>query len=81
MARSRKFILSAVTFFVVFGIGGAFITLVDRQRVDELRKVTTEIGVGQAYTLQRQLDRSLSVTFALASFLRQSKEIKMDKAD
>ncbi len=75
MIRFHPLFLSAVTFFVAVAIGGAFINIAERRRSDEHRHVLKEIGAVQAHILERQLDRSLSSTFALASILRQSGRI------
>lgn len=75
MIRLHPLFLSAVTFFVAVAIGGAFINIAERRRSDERRHVLREIGAVQAHLLERQLDRSLSSTFALAAILRQSGRI------
>ncbi|MFQ5796419.1 MAG: PAS domain S-box protein [Candidatus Bipolaricaulia bacterium] len=61
---------------MALAIGGAFITLVQRRHAEEHRRMVGEIAVSQARLLERQLDRSLSSTFALASILHQSGKIK-----
>ncbi len=75
MTQLRLLILPAVAFVVVLIIGGGFIILTERRHVDDQRQALREIGVAQAHLLERQLDRSLSSTYALASFLRQSGKI------
>jgi sensor domain CHASE-containing protein len=67
--------LAAVTFVVVLAAGGAFITLAERRYADEHRHLAREMGAARAHLLERQFDRSLASTFALASILRQSGEI------
>ncbi len=79
MIRLHPSFLAAVTFFVAVAIGGAFINIAERRRSHEHRHVLKEIGAAHAHLLERQLDRSLSSTFALASILRQSGRI--DKFD
>ena len=76
MSKLRPLFVSAISFLVALAIGGAFITLVDRRHADEHRQVISEIGIAQARLLERQLDRSLSSTFALGSILRQAGRIK-----
>ena len=75
MSRVWPLFISAVVFFVVLATGGAFINLAERRRSDEHRQALREMGTAQAHLLERQLDRSLSSTFALASILRQSGRI------
>ncbi|MCH8055512.1 MAG: CHASE domain-containing protein, partial [Deltaproteobacteria bacterium] len=75
ISRLRPIILSALVFLFVLAMGGAFINLVESRRSDEKRQMLKEIGTAQAHLLERQLDRSLSSTFALASILRQSGRI------
>ena len=76
MSKLRPLFVSAISFLVALAIGGAFITLVDRRHADEHRQMISEIGIAQARLLERQLDRSLSSTFALGSILRQAGRIK-----
>lgn len=71
MTQLRLLLLSAVAFVVVLGIGGAFITLAERRHADEHRHMLREVGAAHAHIVERQLDRSLSSTYALASILRQ----------
>ena len=75
MTQLRLLFLSASAFIVVFVIGGAFIKVGEGRRADEQRQALREIGTAQAHLLERQLDRSLSSTYALASILRQSGRI------
>jgi PAS domain S-box-containing protein len=75
MIQLRALWLSAVALLVVLGIGGTLVSLLETRWAADQREVVRAIGSGQAYTLQRQLDRSLSATFALASLLRQSQRI------
>jgi signal transduction histidine kinase/sensor domain CHASE-containing protein/HPt (histidine-containing phosphotransfer) domain-containing protein len=60
---------------VALGIGGTFITLSESHRTEKLRAMVSDIGSGQAFALQRQLDRALSSTFALALHFRQNGRI------
>ena len=75
ISRFHPIFLSAVVFLFALAVGGAFINLAERRRSDEHRQALREIGTAQAHLLERQLDRSLSSTFALASILRQSGRI------
>jgi signal transduction histidine kinase/DNA-binding response OmpR family regulator/sensor domain CHASE-containing protein len=63
--------LAAVTFLVALGIGGTFISLNGSRRVEKQRAAVNAIGREHAAALQRQLDRALSSTVALASLIRQ----------
>jgi PAS domain S-box-containing protein len=75
VSQLRPLFLAAVTFVVVLAAGGAFITLAERRYADEHRHLAREMGAARAHLLERQFDRSLASTFALASILRQSGEI------
>ena len=81
MGSFRKFLLPTIVFLSALGIGAAFLIFLERDRIRELRKAINELGIGQAYTLQRQLDRSLSSTIALAALLRESNEHKLHNFD
>jgi signal transduction histidine kinase/DNA-binding response OmpR family regulator/sensor domain CHASE-containing protein len=74
-SRLRSFALAATTFLVALGIGGIFITLSESRRTEQQRAMVSDIGSGQASALQRQLDRALSSTLALASLIRQNGHI------
>jgi PAS domain S-box-containing protein len=75
MIRLRALWVSAIAFLVVLGVGYTLVSLLETRWGADQREVVRTIGGGQAYTLQRQLDRSLSATFALASVLRQGQQI------
>lgn len=75
MTQLRPILLSAVAFSVVLAAGGAFINLAERRHADAQRHVVEDIGTAHAHLLERQFDRSLSSTFALASIIRQSGRI------
>ncbi len=81
MIYFRKFLLPTIVFLFVLGIGAALLIIVEHDRIGELREAVNEVGIGQAYTLQRQLDRSLSSTVALAVLLRQDNEHKLHNFD
>jgi signal transduction histidine kinase/DNA-binding response OmpR family regulator/sensor domain CHASE-containing protein len=74
-SRPRSFALAATTFLVALAIGGIFITLSENRRTEKQRSIVSDIGSGQASALQRQLDRALSSTLALASLIRQNGHI------
>lgn len=67
--------LAVIAFLIVLGIGSAFIVLVEQQRTAEQRQVVRVMGGQYAYALQRQVDLSLSATFALASIVHQNVKI------
>jgi PAS domain S-box-containing protein len=76
MSRKRRSILlTAAIFAVTFGICIIFVFLLIQKDVTELRNQVGETGSAQAYTLQRQLDRSLSATYALAAYIHQFGDI------
>ncbi|MEE9144151.1 MAG: PAS domain-containing protein, partial [Candidatus Binatia bacterium] len=74
--RVRLLIWPVMAFLVVLTVGGVFIYLDERHHMDQHRQALREIGTAQAHSLERQLDRSLSSTFALAAIIRRSGEIK-----
>ncbi|MFQ5421380.1 MAG: CHASE domain-containing protein, partial [Anaerolineae bacterium] len=76
MKFSRNFLITALAFCVVLGISSSFIVLIRQNQQRELRAAVLEIGDAHAHTLESQLNRSLSATFALASILRQTGEIQ-----
>ncbi len=67
MTKLRPVILSSVVFFLVLGVGGSIIYLVERSYSDNQHRALREIGTARAHILEERLDRSLSSTFALAS--------------
>ncbi|MGR3303142.1 MAG: PAS domain S-box protein [Candidatus Scalindua sp.] len=70
--QGRIYILTSLVFVIVLSICGAFIYSIEHKRKVELHKTVFERGTSIGRSLERQLDRSLSATFALASILRQS---------
>ncbi len=70
LTNLRLLLLPAVAFASILIIGGSLIVRGERYHLDEQRQTLREIGVAQAHLLERQLDRSLSSTYALASILR-----------
>ncbi len=76
MKPGRKFLITALTFLVVLGISGSFVVLIRQNQQAALRAAVSEIGDSHAHSLETQLGRSLSATFALASVLRQAGEIQ-----
>ncbi|MFQ5846345.1 MAG: PAS domain S-box protein [Candidatus Methylomirabilales bacterium] len=75
MTKLHPVFLSAIAFFVVLAAGGAFTNVAERRHADAYHHMTREIGSAHAHLLERQLDRSLSSTFALASIVHQSGRI------
>jgi len=71
----KKFTLTLIVFFVTLGICAVFIYIIEQKKISSLRKTATEIGSTQAQALSRQIERSLSATYALASILRQRAKI------
>jgi GAF domain-containing protein/CheY-like chemotaxis protein/sensor domain CHASE-containing protein len=72
----RALLWSVVACLIVLSSGAAFIYLQYTHRTHEQRQAISAIGSGYAHTLQRQLDRALSSTFALAVLLRQGRGIE-----
>jgi PAS domain S-box-containing protein len=75
MTQRRTLFLSGLVFLVVVAVGGAFVQVTEQQRSAARRRAVSEIAEARARWLERQLDRSLSSTFALASILRQTGKI------
>ncbi len=72
----RSTVYSIIVFIVIVSIGLILFYYREQNRISELRKVVTEVAAAQSYTISRQLDRSLSTTYALASLLQQYGEIQ-----
>ncbi len=75
MTQNRILTRTAVAFFIALSMCTAFVYLVERNRQTQLRQAIAEVSAAQAYSLERQLNRSLSATYALAFILRQNKGI------
>ncbi len=71
MMHLRAFGLSAVIFLIALSIGGGFMHVLHKHRIDAQRQAIDAIGSSQAHAIQRQLDRALSSTVTLATLLRQ----------
>jgi len=71
MMRKKRAILTAAVFLATFSICSTFVVILAQKNMSELREKVAEIGSAHAYTLQRQLDRSLSATYALAAIIYQ----------
>ena len=57
-------------------IGVLLVEQVESIREHDRRQIVSQLAASSAYTLERQLSRSLSATYALAAILRQYGEIK-----
>ncbi len=64
-----------VIFFVSFGFGSYLIYLLESKREAESRVMATHFAASHAKTIETQLSRSLSATYALASILKQNNTI------
>jgi signal transduction histidine kinase len=71
----KRLSLTVIIFFILLGFCSVFIYVVEQKNISSLRKKITEIGSTQARALSRQLERSLSATYALASILRKGDRI------
>ena len=73
--------MSVLLFAVIFGIGGVFVKWYEDRRLEEKQASGHAIGTAMAHSIQLQLERSLSSTLALASLIRQKKNIAIDEFD
>ena len=80
-SRQRVIVLTALVFVTVLAVGAVFVKLVEDRRIDDRRRDLSTIGSTMAHSLQRQLDRSLSSTFALATMIRRSDTFIVDSFD
>jgi PAS domain S-box-containing protein len=64
--------ISVFSFLTIISIEALFIYLLTDRQIKTERQAVRKLAMTEAYLLQRQLDRSLSATFALASIVRQS---------
>jgi PAS domain S-box-containing protein len=62
-------------FLLSFGLGSFLIYLLEAKREIESRTIATLIATSHAKSLEKQLSRSLSATFALAAILKQNHSI------
>jgi len=81
MTKRRVTFLSVLLFAVSLGITGSLVKLVEDQRLNEKQVAVSTIGNGLSHSLQRQLDRSVSSTYALASLIRQNENYTIDDFD
>ena len=75
MKTNRPLLTAMVLFFVILSIGGFIVYLIEERQLDDKRTALNAFGTVQARSIERQLDRSLSSTYALASILRQNGSI------
>ena len=81
MTKRRITFLAVLLFAVSMGITGSLVKLVEDQRRNEKQVAVSTIGSGLSHSLQRQLDRSVSSTYALASLIRQNENHTIDDFD
>ncbi|GJL78330.1 MAG: hypothetical protein NPINA01_13190 [Nitrospinaceae bacterium] len=75
MFANRLFLPVVLIFVLTFGLGCFLIYLLETKREFETRAIATLIATSHAKSLEKQLSRSLSATFALAAILKQNKSI------
>ncbi len=75
----KRLIITTIIFFLTVSLGLVFVYLKQQEGMSALRKIVTEVAAAQAYSISRQLDRSLSATYALASLIQ--KYGKIDNFD
>jgi sensor domain CHASE-containing protein len=75
MLANRLFIRVAFIFLLSLSLGSLLIYLLETKREFESRATATLIATSHAKSLEKQLSRSLSATYALASILKQNKSI------
>ncbi|ADI83876.2 sensor histidine kinase [Geobacter sulfurreducens] len=71
-SASRGYLLgqAIVVAVMVFGVCATIVTLMEQRYHQEQRHIVAEVAAGSAHSLDRQLSRSLSPTYVLASILR-----------
>ena len=79
--RSRMLLSAVLLFMVVFAMTWAFVRLVEDRLLEERHAAAETIGAAMGSATQRQLDRSLSTTLALASLIRVSEGFEIDDFD
>lgn len=75
LKRNSPSFMAVGIFFLMLTLGGSIMIWRQKQQILNNRKIAQDIASTQAYSLQRQLDRSLSATFALAVIVQQSGKI------
>jgi two-component sensor histidine kinase/sensor domain CHASE-containing protein len=75
MFENRPFLSAVFIFILSLGFGSFLIYLLESKREVESRAIATLIATSHAKSLEKQLSRSLSATYALASILKQNKSI------
>ncbi|WP_236685545.1 sensor histidine kinase [Geobacter pickeringii] len=67
---------AALVFFAFMAVGTLIVEQVEKTREHDRRQIVSQLAASSAYTLERQLSRSLSATYALASILHQYGEVR-----
>lgn len=75
MTSVRVALISAVVFLATLVIGLLFVQFLEQGRATEEQRAVTQTIAPYAQSLQRQLNHSLSATFALAALIRQFKGV------
>ena len=75
MFTNRILLRVVIIFLISLGFGCFLIYLLETKREFESRTIATLIATSHAKSLEKQLSRSLSATYALASILKQNKSI------
>ncbi|WP_306533959.1 ATP-binding protein [Geobacter sp.] len=76
MRLNRAVLWALLVFSLFMGIGAVLAGELVRARQQECRQAVSQIAANAAYSLERQLFRSLSATSALAAILRQNGRIE-----
>ncbi len=74
-AKGRTIIMTVTAFIVTLLLCAFLVNMSEQKKLAGLRKVVAEVGASQAYSISRQLDRSISATYALASLIQEYGEI------
>jgi len=81
MTKRRITFLAVLLFAVSLGITWGLLKLFEDQRLNDKQVAVNTVGNSLSYSLQRQLDRSVSSTYALASLIRQDENHTIDDFD
>lgn len=73
---SRAAAWAVLVFLFFMGVGAVLVEQVELGRENERRQIVAQLAASTAYSLERQLSRSLSATYALAAIIRQSGTIR-----